>query len=134
VHQPSIAAQSEHGECLHCTHERTARADWDVFVRKMDEHFGIQIPDKHMPNKFARDKEPLGEPSDTTVDVATPKPTLPRSKRKRPLRTLSLSPDGWGRLDEIARRWGLSRSGAVERLVREATMPRDLRQLEWEKP
>jgi hypothetical protein len=54
-------------------------------------------------------------------------PTLPRSKRKRPLHTMSISPDGWARLDEIARRWGLSRSGAVERLIRESTMPRDLR-------
>jgi hypothetical protein len=59
--------------------------------------------------------------------AAAPAPTLPRSKRKRPLHTLSLSPDGWDRLDEIARRWGLSRSGSVERLIREATMPRDLR-------
>lgn len=59
--------------------------------------------------------------------TAAPAPTLPRNKRKRPLHTLSLSPDGWDRLDEISRRWGLSRSGAVERLIREATMPRDLR-------
>ena len=73
------------------------------------------------------------EPTDATSPspgeegAATPAPTLPRSRRKRPLRTLSLSPDGWDRLDEIARRWGLSRSGAVERLIREATMPRELR-------
>jgi hypothetical protein len=73
------------------------------------------------------------EPTDATTSspgekaAAAPAPTLPRSRRKRPLHTLSLSPDGWDRLDEIARRWGLSRSGAVERLIREHIMPRDLR-------
>lgn len=57
VHQPSIAAQSEYGECLYCTHEPTTRADWNVFVRKMDEHFGIHVSDEHMPTKCARDTE-----------------------------------------------------------------------------
>jgi len=57
---------------------------------------------------------------------ATHAPTTPRSKRKRPLHTLSLSPECWERLDEIARRWGIGRSAAVERMVRETTMPRDI--------
>lgn len=34
--------------------------------------------------------------------TAAPAPTLPRNKRKRPLHTLSLSPDGWDRLDNLA--------------------------------
>jgi hypothetical protein len=52
VHQPRIAGE-EHGECLHCTHERTTRADWDVFVAKMFEHFGITVPQQHMPERLA---------------------------------------------------------------------------------
>ena len=44
--------------------------------------------------------------------------------RKRPLVHLSLSPDAIARLSEIARRGGESRSGIVEKLIREAEMPR----------
>ena len=47
--------------------------------------------------------------------------------RKRPLVHLSLSPDAIARLDEIATRHGESRSGMVERLVREAEMPRNIK-------
>lgn len=54
VHQPSIDAQAAKGECLHCTHERTSRADWEVFTVKMREHFGIKIPEEHAPTKFVR--------------------------------------------------------------------------------
>jgi len=48
----------------------------------------------------------------------------PTARRKRPLVHLSLSPDAIARLAEIATRRGESRSGVVERLVREAEMPR----------
>ena len=51
-------------------------------------------------------------------------PTTPRAARRRPLVTLSLSPEARTRLDELARRLGLSASATVERLVREAPMPR----------
>ena len=62
------------------------------------------------------------------ADAVTKAPaTWPRKKRKRPLKTLSLSKESWGRLDEIARRWGISRSATVERLIHEAQMPRELR-------
>ncbi len=44
--------------------------------------------------------------------------------RKRPLVHLSLSPDAIARLQEIATRCGESRSAVVERLVRDAEMPR----------
>jgi hypothetical protein len=44
--------------------------------------------------------------------------------RKRPLVHLSLSPDAIARLAEMATRCGETRSGMVERLVREAEMPR----------
>jgi len=44
--------------------------------------------------------------------------------RKRPLVHMSLSPDAIARLDEMATRCGETRSGMVERLVREAEMPR----------
>jgi len=69
-----------------------------------------------------------GQPAPTapTVAPATSK-AWPRSKRKRPLHTLSMTTDGWARLDEIATRLGLSRSATVELLVREAQMPRELK-------
>ena len=44
--------------------------------------------------------------------------------RKRPLVHLSLSPDALSRLAEIATRCGETRSGVVERLIRDADMPR----------
>jgi hypothetical protein len=44
--------------------------------------------------------------------------------RKRPLVHLSLSPEALARLAEIATRCGETRSGVVERLVRDAEMPR----------
>jgi hypothetical protein len=51
VHRP-LTDQSEKGECLHCTHEPTTRADWDVFVAKMLEHCGVHVPDEYMPERF----------------------------------------------------------------------------------
>ena len=44
--------------------------------------------------------------------------------RRRPLVHLSLSPDALARLAEIATRCGETRSGVVERLIRDAEMPR----------
>lgn len=45
-------------------------------------------------------------------------------KRARPVVQITLSPDARKRLDEMAARCGETRSGMVERLVREADMPR----------
>lgn len=44
--------------------------------------------------------------------------------RRRPLVHLSLSPDAIARLAEIATRCGETRSGVVEKLIRDAEMPR----------
>jgi hypothetical protein len=44
--------------------------------------------------------------------------------RRRPLVHLSLSPDAIARLAEIATRCSETRSGVVEKLIREAEMPR----------
>jgi hypothetical protein len=38
--------------CLHCTHERTEAADWDIFVSKMREHHGVKVGDEHRPERF----------------------------------------------------------------------------------
>jgi ribbon-helix-helix CopG family protein len=46
------------------------------------------------------------------------------ANRKRPLIHASLSPDAIARLDEMATRCGETRSGMLERLIREAEMPR----------
>lgn len=54
VHQPLTVTVRAGSECLHCTHARTTRADWDVFVAKMREHFGIEVPDEHMPRRLRR--------------------------------------------------------------------------------
>lgn len=47
--------------------------------------------------------------------------------RKRPVVQLTLSDEARERLDEMATRCGETRSGMVERLVREAEMPRTLK-------
>ena len=44
--------------------------------------------------------------------------------RHRPIVQLTLSPDAIARLAEIATRCGETRSGVVEKLIREAEMPR----------
>jgi hypothetical protein len=51
-------------------------------------------------------------------------PTTPRRARNRPLRTLSLAPSTWARLDEMATRTERSRSAMIEALILAAEMPR----------
>lgn len=51
VHQPITPGDTK-GECLHCTHARTTRADWDVFVTKMREHHGVEVTAEHMPKRL----------------------------------------------------------------------------------
>ena len=53
VHRP-MSEQREKGECLHCTHGLVTRADWDVFVAKMKEHFGITVPQRYLPKRLAK--------------------------------------------------------------------------------
>lgn len=47
--------------------------------------------------------------------------------RRRPLVHITLSPDAIARLDEMATRCGETRSGMVEKLVRETEMPRPIK-------
>lgn len=38
--------------CLQCTHERTTRLDWALFVIGMIEHHGVYVGPEHMPARF----------------------------------------------------------------------------------
>ena len=49
--------------------------------------------------------------------------TTNRRARTRPLHTISLAPEVWSRLDEIAKRLTLSRSGTIAQLILQADMP-----------
>jgi DNA-binding TFAR19-related protein (PDSD5 family) len=51
--------------------------------------------------------------------------TYGNSERKRPMVTLTLSPEALARLDAIASARGQSRSGAVEQLIRRARLGSD---------
>jgi hypothetical protein len=66
---------------------------------------------------------PQGMGSSAEVGARCTGRTYPMT-RKRPLVHLSLSPDAIARLAEIATRCGETRSGVVEKLIREAEMPR----------
>jgi hypothetical protein len=50
-----------------------------------------------------------------------------RQTRNNTPRTHTAPPDVWARLDEIAERWGTTGSAAIQRLIREAEMPRRMR-------
>lgn len=53
VHQrPSEVARGGR-ECLHCTHEPTTAADWEVFVAKCLSAFGIEVGEEHRPASAA---------------------------------------------------------------------------------
>ena len=51
--------------------------------------------------------------------IASGTPTTPNAKRK-PMVTLTLSPEALAKLDELAAKRGQSRSGAVEAMVMRA--------------
>ncbi len=51
IHRP-LEQQCIEGECLFCTHENTTAEDWPTFVAKCKEHFGIDVPEEHMPDRF----------------------------------------------------------------------------------
>ena len=42
IHRP-IDEQKEKGQCLFCTHDQTTNEDWDLFVEKVHEYFGIAV-------------------------------------------------------------------------------------------
>lgn len=46
--------------------------------------------------------------------------TTPNESRKRPMVTLTLSPEALAKLDELAAARGQTRSGAVEEMIRRA--------------
>ncbi len=48
----ALGEQQELGECLHCTHEETNAADWDIFVEKMKDHYNIKVASKYKPLRF----------------------------------------------------------------------------------
>jgi hypothetical protein len=50
--------------------------------------------------------------------------TTPNAKRTRPMVTLTLSPEALARLDALAGKRGMTRSGMVEHLVRISRDPR----------
>lgn len=56
IHRP-VEEQKDYGECLFCTHAPTTREDWDIFVAKMKELFGVVVPKRHMPKRLRQPKE-----------------------------------------------------------------------------
>jgi hypothetical protein len=51
IHRP-LTEQQNKGECLFCTHGKTARRDWELFKIGMKHYFDITVTDKYMPEKF----------------------------------------------------------------------------------
>jgi hypothetical protein len=51
IHRP-LLEQVEHGECLFCTQGETTREDWDLFVVKMEEHYGIRVAARWLPRRL----------------------------------------------------------------------------------
>ena len=51
IHRPALE-QLEYGECLYCTQQWTTAEDWKTFQQKMEEHFGIYVPDRYKPKRF----------------------------------------------------------------------------------
>lgn len=41
------------GECLFCTHCRVTAKDWDLFVVKVMECYGIKVEQGHRPRRFS---------------------------------------------------------------------------------
>jgi hypothetical protein len=58
--------------------------------------------------------------------MAKPKAKNPKTKRNKPVLQATISHEALDKLDEIARRLGLTRSAANEKIIREAEMPKEL--------
>jgi hypothetical protein len=54
IHRPPLQMLQK-GECLYCTHEKVTAADWDLFVAKVKEHYGIEIEEQYRPDRFKED-------------------------------------------------------------------------------
>lgn len=44
--------QAAQGACLYCTHTSPTRADWDLFVDKVRELYGIEVGEEHRPDRL----------------------------------------------------------------------------------
>lgn len=53
IHRPPLELLQTGSECLFCTHEKTTLQDWEVFVRRMKEFYGVQIGERYRPVRFA---------------------------------------------------------------------------------
>lgn len=51
------AGQQEGGQCLDCKAGPLDRSDWDRFVNGMRIHYGIGVPEKHMPHFLAQQQQ-----------------------------------------------------------------------------
>jgi hypothetical protein len=40
------------GHCLHCTHNRTTKEDWNLFQADMYEYHNVFVSDNYMPKRF----------------------------------------------------------------------------------
>jgi hypothetical protein len=52
IHHEPMSQASRESECLFCTHEPVTKADWELFVQKMRELYGVSVRAKHMPARF----------------------------------------------------------------------------------
>jgi hypothetical protein len=57
IHRPINEQLKGWSQCLHCSHGITDRADWDIFVSSVKEHYGIDVTAEHMPLRFKSEKE-----------------------------------------------------------------------------
>lgn len=61
IHRSMAEQIASRDPCLQCTHAPTTRADWDTFKAGMLKHYGLEIPDKYMPERF-RDAHRVTKP------------------------------------------------------------------------
>jgi hypothetical protein len=52
IHKPSMEQSEDDGPCLFCTHTPATADDWTLFVQKMEELYGVKIPDTFKPDRF----------------------------------------------------------------------------------
>lgn len=56
IHRSVEEQRAGQGECLYCTHvelgKETTLKDWEIFVEKMREFYGIKISRRYMPTRF----------------------------------------------------------------------------------
>jgi hypothetical protein len=78
-----------------------------------------------VPGRICGARLPCSEHGETVP--SDPRWISKRASRLRPLGTISLAPETWERLDQIAQRSGSTRSATIERLVRTAKLPKQVR-------